>query len=463
MPREIAARQDRVWVKHYPSGIPEHLNYPHEPVSWLLEQAARQVPSRVACRFFRQQLTYEQLLDRSRRMAAALVSRGFKPGDRVGILLPNCPEYLIAAFGAWMAGCVTVPLNPLMVKEEIDALIASTECRAVVCLDLLLPLVRIDGENRPDVIFVTTLKDRLPWWDHFLYSLLRVRRLGFDRNHAHERGGNEIAFDHAIALANPSVDLPRTSPDAPANILPTGGTTGKPKAVVLTHRNLLSNAWQIVHWTGDRKGEDIILAVLPFFHSYGLTVCGLCGIAMGATLVMHHRFQAERILQLIRRTRPTLVPAVPAMLAAFNKVLRKRHFDVSSIKYVISGGAPLNPDVAAEFAERSHSVVVQGYGLSEASPVTHVGPLDGSARPGTIGLPLPDTDALVVDPDKGLEEMPDGEIGELIIRAPQVMASYWKDPEATAAARSATAGSTPATSPAATPTASSRSSTARRT
>jgi long-chain acyl-CoA synthetase len=435
MPREIALQSDRVWVPHYPKGIPEHLDYPAEPVSWLLEEAARVVPSRIACRFFRQQFTYEQLLDRCRRMAAALQARGLKPGDRVGILLPNCPEYLIAAFGAWMGGFVTVPLNPLMVSEEIAALIKSTGCRAVVCLDLLLPLLCSDDSAKPDVVFATTLRDRLPWWDRFLYSLVRVRRLGFDsHSHIRKRGVNEVNFDEAIANASAATELPHIDPNSPANILPTGGTTGRPKAVVLTHRNLLANAWQLFYWTGQRRGEDVILACLPFFHSYGLTVCGLSGIAMGATLILHHRFQAETILKLIERTRPTLVPAVPAMLAAFNKVLIKRNYDISSVKAVISGGAPLNPDVAAEFAHRGKAVVVQGYGLSEASPVTHVGPLDGTARPGTIGIPLPDTDALVVDADMGMEVLPPGQVGELIIRAPQVMQGYWNDPEATALA-----------------------------
>jgi long-chain acyl-CoA synthetase len=435
MPRKSVELPEHDWVAHYPKGVPEHLEYPDEPLPWLLEQAARSAPSRVACRFFRQQLTYEQLLDRSRRMASNLIARGFKPGDRVGILLPNCPEYLVAIFGTWMAGCVTVPLNPLMVAEEIAALVQSTGCRAVVCLDLLLPLLRADGAVHPEVVLVTTLKDRLPWWDRFLYSLLRVRRLGFDsRVHAWARGGAEMSFDDAIALADTHLELPRVSASSIANILPTGGTTGRPKAVVLLHKNLLANAWQLLHWTGKAHNEEIILACLPFFHSYGMTVCGLSGIAMGATLILHHRFHAETILKLIQRTRPTMAPAVPAMLAAFNKVLRKRSYDVTSVKAVISGGAPLSPEVAAEFAERAKAEVVQGYGLSEASPVTHVGPLDGAARPGTIGMPLPDTEAKIVDADTGLEELPPGQVGELIIRAPQVMAGYWNDPEATAAA-----------------------------
>src|SRR5262249_14641190 len=207
-----------------------------------------------------------------------------------------------------------------------------------------------------------------------------------------------------------------------------------PKAVMLTHRNLLANALQVNAWTQRPVGEDVVLACLPFFHSYGMMVCGLSSLVMGATLVMHHRFRANTVLRLIERTRPTIVPAVPAMLAAFNKVLRQRPYDLHSIQSVISGGAPLPPAVAAEFAEHTGAVVVEGYGLSEASPVTHVGPLDGSARPGTIGLPIPDTEAIVVDAENGTDVLPPGQVGELLVRGPQVMAGYWNDPDATAAA-----------------------------
>jgi long-chain acyl-CoA synthetase len=218
-----------------------------------------------------------------------------------------------------------------------------------------------------------------------------------------------------------------------ANILPTGGTTGRPKAVTLTHGNLLANAWQVYHWNGRRFGEDVILGVLPFFHSYGLMTCVLNGLAMGATLVLQHRFRVPVVLRLIETSRATLVPAVPAMLVAFNKELRRKRYDLRSVRAVISGGAPLPVEVAEEFARHTGAVVVEGYGLSEASPVTHAGPLDGNARPGTIGIPLPDTDAMIVDTETGEGPLPAGEVGELIIRGPQVMAGYWNDPESTAA------------------------------
>jgi long-chain acyl-CoA synthetase len=204
--------------------------------------------------------------------------------------------------------------------------------------------------------------------------------------------------------------------------------------VVLTHRNLLANALQVFHWNRRPIGQDVMLACLPFFHSYGLTVCGLSGVAMSATLLMYHRFRPSYILKLMERERPTLVPAVPAMLAAFNRELRGRSFNLKSVEAVISGGAPLPREVAEEFSKHTGAVVVEGYGLSEASPVTHVNPLDGGARFGTIGIPIPDTDAKVVDPDSGSGELPPGQVGELVIRGPQVMAGYWNDPDTTALA-----------------------------
>ena len=427
-----AQLSQRPWAAHYPKDVSLHLKYPAEPIHWLLEESARRLPGRIACRFFRQELTYAQLLAQSRQLAFALKKRGLQPGDRVGILLPNTPEYLISLFGIWMAGGVAVPLNPLMVTEEIAAHVHSTECHSVICLDLFLPLLTPDDSNGfagAANVFVTTLADRLPWWNRLLYKTVRLRRLGF---HSHRATGSTTMLADALAMPSNGLQLDPITPDRPAIILPTGGTTGHPKAVVLTHRNLLSNAWQVLHWNGGEFGQEVLLACLPFFHCYGLTSCGLCGIAMGATLVLHHRFRARTVLRLMERTQPTMVPAVPAMLAAFNKELRRKHYQVGSVRTCISGGAPLNPAVAEEFSNHTGAVVVEGYGLSEASPVTHVGPLDGSARPGTIGLPLPDTDAMIVDPNTGAGPLPFGEVGELVVRGPQVMAGYWNDPDATA-------------------------------
>jgi long-chain acyl-CoA synthetase len=330
-----------------------------------------------------------------------------------------------------MAGGVVVPINPLMVPEEVGALLKTTSCRAVVCLDLLLPLIGNEKGVRPDVLFVTSLEDRLPGLTAFAYKFSRLRRLGlrFGRRSPDLENLNE-----ALAEAGLDPDLPRPRPEDSALVMPTGGTTGWPKAVQLTHRNLLANAWQVSHWCGRGAEQKVILAVLPFFHIYGLTSCALAGVATASTLVLHHRFRADQVLKIIERSRPTDFPAVPAMLVALNKALRRRRYDLSSIRRVVSGGAALNPEVAAEFTRRTGAAVVEGYGLSEASPVTHINPLDGTARPGSIGLPLPDTDAMIVDTETGAGPLPPGEVGELVVRGPQVMAGYWNDPAATATA-----------------------------
>ncbi|MGH9174275.1 MAG: AMP-binding protein, partial [Vicinamibacterales bacterium] len=218
-----------------------------------------------------------------------------------------------------------------------------------------------------------------------------------------------------------------------AYILPTGGTTGAPKAVTLSHANLVANAWQQFHWAGGKMGEETFLAVLPFFHSYGLSATMMTGTAMAATLILHHRFNTRMVLRLIEQHRTTVFHAVPAMLNAMNERLRRKPSDLSSLKWVISGGASLPIPVADEFAKHSGALVVEGYGLSECSPVTHVGPLNESSRRGTIGLPLPDTDCRIVDAETGATTVAPGEVGELIVRGPQIMLGYWNHPEETAA------------------------------
>jgi long-chain acyl-CoA synthetase len=423
--RQMGADRSAPWTAYYPSCIPARLEYPEQPVWWLLERAAKQFPQRAACRYYHETITYLELFEKARRAAALFQSLGVKPGDRVGLLLPNIPEYLIAAYGVWMAGGVVVSLSPLSVPEEISSLIAATDCKVLVALDMLTPLATT-GPKHPDHLLVCTIARRLPWWQRVGYDAMLLRKGGL-RFH----GVEHKAFLAEVNRHEP-LEVPfRPETDAPAYILPTGGTTGHPKAVTLSHRNLVANAWQLYHWCGQRTGRDTLLAVIPFFHSYGLSTCVTTGLAMGATLVLHHRFQPAKVLQLIETTKPTVFPAVPAMLHLLNQQMRKTPRNLRSLMWVISGGAPLDRPDAEEFAESAGCQVVEGYGLSEAGPVTHVGPLDGTARAGFIGLPLPDTEARVVDSETGVAEMPTGGVGELIIRGPQVMLGYWNDPDAT--------------------------------
>ncbi|HWL10355.1 MAG TPA: long-chain fatty acid--CoA ligase [Planctomicrobium sp.] len=432
VPDEFMGRESRPWLKSYPADVPSTLQYPAHAMPWLLERAANNWPDRIACIYYDEKITYQRMLSRARRIALWLVEQGLQPGERVGVLLPNTPEYPSILNGIWLAGGVAVALSPLFVPEEATAFAEATQCKIVITLDVLSPLI-IQNDSHPRTIVYSSLGSRMSRLERLGYAWVRLMRLGLKgvgpegrnvelRQILREGRRKEDGFD---PVAVNSSDR--------AYILPTGGTTSAPKAVTLTHGNLMANAWQISHWAGNKAGEETVLSVLPFFHSYGLSTCLTNGIALGATLVLHHRFRTTSVVRLMEQHQPTLFPAVPAMLAALNPVLENMSKKPShSLKAVISGGAPLPASVSGKFSELTGAEVVEGYGLSEASPVTHAGPLDGTAISGTIGLPFPDTDARIVDAATGTEELPFGEVGELVIRGPQVMEGYWNNPEATA-------------------------------
>jgi long-chain acyl-CoA synthetase len=419
--------RERRWLAHYPACVPPTLKYPALAAYGLLEHSAAEFPDRVGCIHLEHQFTYRELREMARRTAHRLVQLGVQPGDRVGILLPNTPEFLGAINGIWMAGASAVAISPLSVSEEISALVAATGCRVVISLDVLASLLW-SGEHQPEITLLTSLKGRLSGWKKLAYRAEAFRRWLMS---IRTRKGRAYWFERELNHANPEFEPVRPeSLDAPAFLLATGGTTGRPKVVTLSHRNLVANATQIHAWAGTQMGQDSVLGVVPFFHSYGLSSCGLAAVSMAATIVVHHRFVPEVIARLIDRYQPTVLPVVPAMLVALNDLFKTRPVR-RGLRYCITGGAPLDQQVAAEFAEHTGAIVVEGFGLSEASPVTHVGPLDGTSRPGTIGLPLPDTDVRIVDRERGIVDVPRGEIGEMIIRGPQVMLGYWNDPEAT--------------------------------
>jgi long-chain acyl-CoA synthetase len=423
------AQPDRPWLNHYPQGLPAELAYPQQQLGWLLRQAAERFPNRTACRYYHEQWTYSELLSRAERLATVFVREGLRPGDRVGVLLPNLPESIVALFATWMAGGVVVSLSPLMVAEEVGSLMKSTGCRFVVTLDVLSPLV-CHGEHPPELVIMSSLAGRLSRLEQMAYAWVRFQRIGFGSACAQTR---VLRFNEAIDSVDSTRDFAPGAIHDPAFVLPTGGTTGNPKSVTLSHSNLIAQAWQLSHWSRGHHGEETILAVLPFFHSYGLSTSVMMGMALGATLVLHHRFRPASVVRLIESHRPTIFLAVPAMLAALNNdVLRDGVHDLSSLRTVMSGGAPLPAAIADEFREHTRANVVEGYGLSEAGPVTHVGPVDGTAIPGTIGLPIPDTDARIVDPVNGTDVLPANSVGELLVRGPQVMLGYWENPEATA-------------------------------
>jgi len=430
-PAEVALGWRERWLARFDCDMPSWVPYPRIGLHQLMEDAAARFPDRPACTLYGRATNYADLADESRRLAGALRDLGVGPGSVVGVLLPNIPEYVATLQATWLTGATALQLSPLFVAEEVSHWVEQTGCKVVVTLDLLAPLVKpaLDGTGLEHVV-LTSLSSRVAYWRGWLYLLERYRRNGFlllpndDRVHAYPR-----LVQHE-PLAEPAEVDPA---EAVAILAPTGGTTASPKTVMLTHRNLVTNAMQLRAWCGGQDGTEGFLGVLPLFHSYGLAVGLLTSWTRGSTIHLHPKFEARPVLDLILRQKPELMPAVPAMLRALNQLMRGRTHDLSFVRAVISGAAALPGDVRAEFESHGAAGLIEGYGLTEASPVTHANPLAGPVKPGSIGVPMPDTEARLVDPDTGREVGTD-EVGELVVRGPQVMKGYLNNPDATAAA-----------------------------
>jgi long-chain acyl-CoA synthetase len=429
--QEAPAPWQRAWESAYPCESGLSLPYPRVPVSALLEHAARRFPGRPACTLYGRATSYARLEEQARRMARSLRNMGAGPGRHVAILLPNVPEHLIAVQAVWLTGATVLQLSPLMVAEEVSHWLEVAGCTTVITLDLLAPLVMGSLERGPlEHVVLTTLRNRVPLWRGWLYRLEHYRR---NRNLSFREDAHKHTFDHLLDAA-PLTEVAAVRPEEDvALMVPTGGTTASPKAVMLTHRNLIANAFQLRELTGGEDGTEGILSVLPFFHAYGLTVCLLAPWVKGGTVHLLPRFETRAALRLIERERIELLALVPAMIAALNGELKKRPIDLSFVRAVTSGASALPAAARAEFESHGIRDLLEGYGLTEASPVTHVNRPGAPNRPGTIGLPLPDTAAKVVDAETGTRELPDGEAGELVVRGPQVMKGYYNNAAATAA------------------------------
>ena len=416
------------WRDTFPCEQPSTVPYPRMPLSGLLETSSRRFPDRPACTLYGQEMSYARLADQARRLAKALADFGARPGRHVGLLLPNIPEYLVALQATWLTGATALQLSPLMVAEEVGHWLEATNCHLVVTLDLLAPaVVGSLGRGPLEHVVLTSLARRMAMWRGMLYRFERYRRNGYLKlpQDAHYHRFDQITRGEPLEEA-----VPVEPAEDVAVLAPTGGTTASPKAVMLTHRNLVANALQLRNWLDGPDGYESVLGVLPFFHAYGLTVTLLTAWAKGSAVHLYPRFETRAVLALIEQRRPDLVPAVPAMLAALNALTRGKKYDLSYVRTWLSGASALSSSVRAELEGHGARDVVEGYGLTEAGPVTHANLPGARNRPGTIGLPLPDTLAKLVDPDTG-REVGVGEVGELVVKGPQVMKGYFNNPEAT--------------------------------
>lgn len=415
------ADASRPWHPHYDYWVRTDLNYPTRPLAEILAITAIERPDRPATHFLGAQLTFLDLKRRADALAASLARLGIVKGDRVGVMLPNCPQYIVTAFAVLRLGAVVVNINPAYTAREAQIVAADSGCRLVVTLDALAPLVQaIAPQSAIERIVVTSLAE---------YSAAAAPAPRID---------GMLTLADLLTPSKPA-DVPRAAiePDDLAVLQYTGGTTGTPKGAMLTHRNIWANVLQTESWTNPVyviNGTERYLVVIPYFHIYAFSVCMMVGLRIGALQIIHPKYDPEQVLASIRDLQPTYFPAVPTVFVSLLNHPKVEESGLDRVRLFNSGGAPCPVEVMEEFERRIGRPLNEGYGLSETSPVTHSTPQLAARRMGTIGIPFPDTDVKIVDPETGTRELPIGETGELCISGPQVMKGYWNKPEETAAA-----------------------------
>ena len=428
-----AGPPERPWLAHYEPGVPRDVEVPPLTMDGVLRQTARRTPGHTALNFLGGVTSYAQLDRSADRFAHVLLTMGVQRGDRVSLHLPTSPAFVIATMGAARAGAVIVPMNPLYVERELAILFADTTPTVSVTLDALVPRLRkvaAESDGRPGRLVVTGIQDSLPVPIRWLYPI-KARREG--RWHPQPHNDETPNLFRLLREAPGDPVESAAQPDDVAVLQPTGGTTGTPKAAMLTHRNLVANACQVAAWFPGvtRDGPPTILCPLPLFHIYGLTVDMNYAMLTGGTLLLLPRFDPQQVLKSAARYRPRLFPGAPTMYQTLAHHPQVGKYDLSSIEACISGAAPLSLEVQHDFEAITGGRVCEGYGLTEASPVTHCNPIHDGRRNGTIGLPFPSTDARVIDPATGADLGIDT-AGELEVRGPQVMTGYWHRPEESA-------------------------------
>ncbi len=422
---------ERAWISRYDAGVPLTSAYPEWTVPDLLRRSASRFPESPALFFYGARISYRELNDLTTCFALGLRRLGVKTGDRVALMLPNIPQAVIAYYGVLKAGAIVTPTNPLYVEREIQSQLIDSGSETIVALDLFYPRIRavLERVQLPGRIIITSLGDFLPTMKRLVYPIkarLAKRWVVVEKNPP-VYDFLELLDSTSRQRESDSLRLPSVEPDALAQIQYTGGTTGTPKGVMLTHRNVVVNAMQGRFWCSDfHEGEEIFLGAVPLFHCYGLSTCQNLAVATGCEIILLPRFHAEEVVKAIHKHRVTIVSGVPMMFSMITDFPKASRYDLHSIRVCLCGASPLPAEVQEGFERLSGVKISEGYGLTEAGPTTHCNPIHGEHPRGSMGLPFPDTDARVVDEETGLRDLPIGEAGELIIRGPQVMQGYWR-------------------------------------
>ena len=424
---------DRPWLAYYDQEVPPRLDYENISAFAFLDRTAEEKPDNIALIFKNVRLNYAELRRRAEVLAHSLRARGVRRGDRVAIMLPNLPQTIVAYFAVLKAGAVAMMVNPLSMEHELRHQIPDAQCKTIIVLDLLWPKVAALWEQLGlETAVVTSIPDALGFP---LNWLARFKLWREKRSVAVPYDGTRVLRYKDLLRGNERYSEKSILPHSDLALLQyTGGTTGVSKGCMISHANLVANVTQIraiLHAVGVKP--EVFLGILPYFHVYGLTVCLNFPVSVGATLAPLARFDPKEILGEVNRLKPTIFPGAPSLYLALMQQKDFAHTDWSSLRYCVSGSAPMPVELLRRFKEITGAEIVEGYGLTEASPVTHLNPLGGRRKEGSIGLPFPDTEARVVDMvGGGPEPLPPGKEGELILRGPQVMKGYWNRPDETA-------------------------------
>jgi len=407
------------WTRHYDYWVPPHLTYPRRALTTILDTTVVDLPDAPAVLFLGATLTYRQLKDQADRLACALVDLGVVKGDRIGIMLPNCPQYVIAAFAILRTGAIIVNLNPTYTPRELTTLAGDADLSGLITLDALAPLaLGLADDCRPRHVIVTSLAE---------YSS--------EGGSAPSMAGTR-SFSTLIANTAPRMLRVPIGADDIAVLQYTGGTTGTPKGAMLSHANIFANVVQTETYLyrTRTRGDSRYLLVIPCFHIYAFTVGMMKGVWVGARIMLMPKYDVEQVLTAIRDFRPTYFPAVPTIYVSLLNHPKVDEYGLDRVRTFNSGGAPCPVDVIERFERTTGRQLNEGYGLSETSPTTMSTPQLSVRKPGTIGIPMPDTDVRIVDVETGTREVPIGEPGELCVSGPQVMQGYWRKPDETARA-----------------------------
>jgi len=413
---------EKPWLKNYDEGVPPHLDYPEINLYEILDNAAKDYGGRPAIWFQKRRITYNEFKDTADRLATALVDLGVKQGDVVAMMLPNFPQFLFSFYGILKAGGIVTACSVLLTERELAYQLNDSGAETIIAWDSQLEKINnIKDRTRLRNIIVTNVLDYVP---------------GAVREPPELAGTRQ--FVNLVNNTKPSPPQFEIEPKETLAVLQyTGGTTGLPKGAMLTHYNLVSNCVATYTWTASEteRGKDTGLTNLPLFHIYGMTVCMNSWIYNASAIALNPDPRDHKSLfEIIRDTKPAMFPGVPTM---YMRLLERDDLedyakDLKCIKFCNTGAAPMPPEVLHEFEGRTDCVIIEGYGLTEASPVTHVNPIKGVRKVGSVGMPIPDTEVRIVDIDDHTKILPVGEDGEIIIRGPQIMKGYWNKPDATA-------------------------------